>query len=102
MKEKTSVLCEIAHYISETFQFAAAFSSESHLSVTDKGQLTNKPPPAIPPKYFTSSVTCPSLIYLTSQPGKNNTVLQMMERSTNGYRVPAMQREHFPLHMLSE
>lgn len=102
MKKQSTILREIAHYILETFQFAAAFSWESHILVTDRRQLTNKPPPAIPPKYFTSSVRCPSLTYLTFQSGKNNMVLQMMEMSTNGYRVPAMQREHFPLHMLSE
>lgn len=64
--------------------------------------LTMKPPPRSPPKYCTSGVMCPSLTYLTSQPGKNNTMLQMMDISTNGYRDTPMQREQLPEHMVSE
>lgn len=68
----------------------------------EKRQLTTKPPPMIPPMYFTSSVMCPSLAYLMFQPGKNKMMLQMIDRSSNGYRAPAMQRAHFAVHMLSE
>lgn len=59
------------------------------------------PPPTSPPMYFTSSVMFPSWAYLTSQPGKNRMMLQMMEMSASGYRVTPMHREHLPVHMLS-
>ena len=87
-----------------TKEFTAAFQSRvtPFSNTLEKTQLTIKPPPTSPPMYFTSSVICPSLAYLMSPPGKNKTMLQMMDMSANGYRVTAMQREHFPVHMLSE
>lgn len=71
----------------------------SMFRVTPFRQLTSKPPPTSPPMYFTSSVMCPSWAYLMSPSGKNSTMLQMMDMSASGYRVTAMQREHFPVHM---
>ena len=64
-------------------------------------KLTKTPPPMNPPMYFTCGVMCPSLTYSMLQSGKKSRTLQRMDRSTSGYRVKAMHREHLPVHILA-